>query len=48
LLSRIFRQADFDQRLSAMFQILVLTLPSMYSVAYFTFWQNKLTSLVKA
>jgi len=39
-------QGDFDKRLSIIFQILVMTLPSMYSVAYFTFWQNKVTSLV--
>ena len=39
-------QSDFDKRLSIIFQILVMTLPSMYSVAYLTFWQNKVTSLV--
>jgi len=36
---------DFDSQLSAIFRILVLTVPSMYSVAYFTFWQTYVTRL---
>ncbi len=29
----------------AVFRILVLTAPSMYAVAYFTFWQNYVSRL---
>jgi len=36
---------DFDKSLANIFQILVLTVPSMYSVAYFTLWQNIVTRL---
>jgi len=36
---------DFDKSLSNIFRILVLTVPSMYSVAYFTLWQNIVTRL---
>merc|ERR1739844_350344 len=36
---------DFDSQMSAIFRILVLTVPSMYSVAYFTFWQTFVTRL---
>ena len=32
-------QDDFDHKLGAVFRILVLTVPSMYAVAYFTMWQ---------
>ena len=31
--------------MSAIFHILVLTVPSMYSVVYFTFWQTFVTRL---
>ena len=31
--------------MSAIFRILVLTVPSMYSVVYFTFWQTFVTRL---
>jgi len=30
----------FDKNLQNLFRILVLTVPSIYSVAYFTFWQH--------
>ena len=36
---------DFEKSLSNVFRILVLTVPSMYSVAYFTLWQNIVTRL---
>jgi len=36
---------DFDKGLSNIFRILVLTVPSMYSVFYFTLWQNIVTRL---
>ena len=36
---------DFDSQMSAIFRILVLTVPSMYAVAYFTFWQTFVTRL---
>merc|ERR1739846_167956 len=36
---------DFEKSLSNVFRILVLTVPSMYAVAYFTLWQNIVTRL---
>ena len=38
-------QVDFDTKMSAIFRILVLTVPSTYSVVYFTFWQTFVTRL---
>ena len=38
-------QDDFEKSLSNVFRILVLTVPSMYAVAYFTLWQNIVTRL---
>ena len=38
-------QDDFEKSLSNVFRILVLTVPSMHSVAYFTLWQNIVTRL---
>jgi hypothetical protein len=38
-------QIDFHQNLFAVFRLLVLTVPSMYSVMYFTMWQNYVSRL---
>ena len=32
-------KVDFDKRLSVVFRVLVLTVPSMYAVAYLALWQ---------
>jgi len=45
LLGQQHEPVDFDNRMSAIFRILVLTVPSMYSVVYFTFWQTFVTRL---
>lgn len=45
LLGQQHEPVDFDKKMSAVFRILVLTVPSMYSVAYFTFWQTFVTRL---
>lgn len=45
LLGQQSEPVDFDTKLSAIFRILVLTVPSMYSVVYFTFWQTFVTKL---
>nr|ACO11840.1 Transmembrane protein 80 [Lepeophtheirus salmonis] len=39
------RHAPFNQRLRSIFQILVLTVPSMYAILYFTAWQTVVTRL---
>lgn len=35
----------FDRKLNEVFRILVLTVPSMYTVTYFTMWQTVVTKL---
>ena len=45
ILLSISFQDDFEKSLSNVFRILVLTVPSMYAVAYFTLWQNIVTRL---
>lgn len=45
LLGQRYEPVDFESQMSAIFRILVLTVPSMYSVAYFTFWQTFVTRL---
>lgn len=45
LLGQRHEPADFDSQISSIFRILVLTVPSMYSVVYFTFWQTFVTRL---
>lgn len=45
LLGQRHEPVDFDNQISAIFRILVLTVPSMYSVVYFTFWQTFVTRL---
>lgn len=45
LLGQKHEPMDFDGNLSAVFRILVLTVPSMYAVAYMTFWQSFVTRL---
>lgn len=41
----IGQQENLPKKLSAIFRILVLTVPSLYGVFYFTFWQAKITRL---
>merc|ERR1712008_404701 len=45
LLGQQHEPVDFDNRMSAIFRILVLTVPSMHGVVYFTFWQTFVTRL---
>merc|ERR1739844_841281 len=45
LLGQQHEPVDFDKKMSAIFRILVLTVPSMYSAVYFTFWQTFVTRL---
>ncbi len=40
-----FFQSDFESDLGLVFRLLVLTVPSMYSVAYLALWQTHLTRL---
>lgn len=41
----IGQEENLPKKMSAVFRILILTVPSMYGVAYFTFWQVKITRL---
>jgi len=41
----ISQEENMGRRLDVIFRILVLTVPSQYLVAYFTFWQLRLTQL---
>eukprot|EP00096_Caligus_rogercresseyi_P015502 TRINITY_DN7930_c0_g1_i1.p1 TRINITY_DN7930_c0_g1~~TRINITY_DN7930_c0_g1_i1.p1 ORF type:complete len:148 (+),score=22.41 TRINITY_DN7930_c0_g1_i1:180-623(+) len=43
--NNVYRLAPFDERLRSIFTILVLTLPSMYAVLYFSHWQSLPTRL---
>ncbi len=36
---------DISRKISVVFRVLVLTVPSQYLVAYFTFWQFRVTQL---
>ena len=45
-LNGIFIQVeDISRKISVVFRVLVLTVPSQYLVAYFTFWQFRVTQL---
>jgi len=44
--SNLCFQTNFHSKLSIVFRVLVLTLPSVYSVSFFTFWQARVTKLV--
>ena len=45
ILGQKHQRADFHRDMFAVFRIIVLTVPSMYAVAYFAFWQNFVTRL---
>ena len=45
LVGQSHEPADFDRQLQKVFWILGLTVPSVYSVWYFTFWQTYVTRL---
>lgn len=45
LMGHSHEPADFDRQLQKIFWILGLTVPSVYSVWYFTFWQTYVTRL---
>jgi hypothetical protein len=36
---------DMSRKISVVFRVLVLTVPSQYLVAFFTFWQFRVTQL---
>ena len=48
LMGHSHEPADFDRQLQKIFWILGLTVPSVYSVWYFTFWQTYVTRLDRA
>jgi len=48
LIGQSHEPADFDRQLQKIFWILGLTVPSVYSVWYFTFWQTYVTRLDRA
>jgi len=48
LIGQSHEPADFDRQLQRIFWILGLTVPSVYSVWYFTFWQTYVTRLDRA
>ena len=45
ILGQKHQRSDFHRDMFAVFRIIVLTVPSMYAVAYFAFWQNFVTRL---
>ena len=45
ILGQKHQRSDFRRDMFAVFRIIVLTVPSMYAVAYFAFWQNFVTRL---
>ena len=45
ILGQKHRRSDFHRDMFAVFQIIILTVPSMYAVAYFALWQNLVTRL---
>ena len=42
----IIQVEDLGMSLNVIFRILVLTVPSQYFVAYFTFWQYRLAAIL--
>ncbi|TRY75540.1 hypothetical protein TCAL_07123 [Tigriopus californicus] len=45
ILGQKHEATDFDKDLNAVFRLLVLTVPNMYLVAFFSFWQTYVTRL---
>ena len=45
ILGQKHQRSDFHRDMFSVFRIIVLTVPSMYAVAYFAFWQNFVTRL---
>ena len=45
ILGQKHRRSDFHRDMFSVFQIIILTVPSMYAVAYFALWQNLVTRL---
>eukprot|EP00095_Tigriopus_kingsejongensis_P010473 snap_masked-scaffold1269_size51662-processed-gene-0.3 protein:Tk10473 transcript:snap_masked-scaffold1269_size51662-processed-gene-0.3-mRNA-1 annotation:"transmembrane protein 80" len=45
ILGQKHETTDFDKDLNAVFRLMVLTVPNMYLVAYFTFWQTYVTRI---
>ena len=39
------QRSNFNKDMFAVFQIIILTVPSMYVVVYFALWQNLVTRL---